>query len=361
MENADGVVKLGLIGCGQVAETRHLPALQHVPNADVIAVGDTDPNRLDALAGRFRIEGRYPHHRALLDDPNVDAVAVCVPAQFHVEIALDALDADKHVFVEKPLALSLDDADQLIERAAHTSRQVTVGFNFRWHHLIRRAREMIQRGTLGPIALMCSTLTSNYQNVPEWRKHRESGGGVLFEMAVHHFDLWRFLLQSEVDDVFATTQSGQWEDESSIVTARMRDGVQVSGTFSETTAGTHEVEIYGRQGRLRVSCYRFDGLEFLPASSYAGDIRIRLQNAVRILREWPHVISSVRGHNDVMDSYQAEWQHFVDAIQHGSPVDCTLEDGRRALQIALAAVESAHRGAPVQVAQAPSSIPTGSS
>ena len=89
-------VKLGLIGCGWVTETRHLPALRFVPDAEVVAVADIDAVRLNRVADRFHIEHRYRDFRALLDDPAVDTVAVCVPAQLHVEVALAALDSGKH-------------------------------------------------------------------------------------------------------------------------------------------------------------------------------------------------------------------------------------------------------------------------
>jgi len=128
---------------------------------------------------------------ALLDDSAIAAVAVCVPAQFHVEVALAALDAEKHLFIEKPLALSLDESERLIERAAQSPRKVMIGFNLRWQRLVRQARAMIQQRTLGPLALVRTALTSYDENVPEWRKQRNLGGGVLFELAVHHFDLWR--------------------------------------------------------------------------------------------------------------------------------------------------------------------------
>ncbi len=203
-------VKLGLIGCGQVTETRHLPALQLFPNAEVVAVADINPDRLKRVADRFHIEHRYSDFRALLDVPAIEAVAVCVPPQFHAEVALAALDAGKHLLIEKPLTLCLDQSDELIERAARSPRKVTVGFNLRWHRLVRHAREIIRGGILGPLKSVRTVLTSGrrYQETgSDWRKRRELGGGVLFEVAIHHFDLWRFLLQSEVEEVFATSRS----------------------------------------------------------------------------------------------------------------------------------------------------------
>jgi myo-inositol 2-dehydrogenase/D-chiro-inositol 1-dehydrogenase len=339
-----------------VTETRHLPALQHLSDAAVVAVTDLDPARLQQVADRFHIKRHYSDFLALLEDPAVEAVAVCVPAQFHVEVALAALDAGKHVFIEKPLALSLDESERLTERAARSPCKVMVGFNLRWHRLVRQARAVIQQGTLRPIELLRTVLTSYHGSVPEWRKRRALGGGVLFELAVHHFDLWRFLLQSEVEEVFVTSHSGQWEDETATITARMANGVLVASVFSERTSESNEIEIYGQGGRLQVSCYHFDGLEFFASSGFPGDVRTRLRKAAHTLKELPRRIWGMRRGGDFLASYRGEWRHFVNAIRRDTPVECILEDGQRALQVALAAVASASSGQPVKVAQAPRKV-----
>src|SRR5262245_36863095 len=238
-------IQLGVIGCGGVTETRHLPALRKVPGVEVVAVADLDPDRLKRVADRFSIRQRYTNFAMLLDNPGIEAVAVCVPAEFHVEVALAALEAGKHLFIEKPLALSLAEADRLIARAGQLPYQVMIGFNLRWHRLLRQAQALLQQGMLGPLALMHTTFTSSREDIPGWRRRRELGGGVFFEIAVHHFDLWRFLLQSEVEEVFAVSRSQQWDDETSAVTARLANGMVVTSVFSERTGVNHEVEIYG--------------------------------------------------------------------------------------------------------------------
>ena len=172
-------------------------------------------------------------------------------------------------------------------------------------------------------------------------------------MAVHHFDLWRFLLQSEVEEVFAVNRSSHWEDETATVTARLANGVLVASIFSERTNESNEIEIYGRAGCLRVSCYRFDGLEYVSSSSLPGDVRTRLRRIIHTLRELPQGALKMRQGGDFIASYRAEWRHFIDAIQHGGPVGCTLEDGRQALEVVVAAVESAALGRPVKVARRP--------
>jgi len=353
----DKLVRLGLIGCGNVAENRHLPALQSLKESKVVAVADIRPDRLKRVVEKFHIEKSYIDYRFLLSDPEVEAVAVCVPPHSHVEVALATLDAGKHLFLEKPLSLSLDECDRLIERANGSPLKTMVGFNLRWHRLVRRARGLIQEGILGPLKLVHSIVTSrSYGNEPEWLRRRELGGGVLIEYAVHTFDLWRFLFQSDIEKVFALSWSGEWEDETATVTAQMANGMLATAVFSKGTTENNAMEIYGQKGCLHISRYRFDGLEYFSPSSIPGGLRTRLHSLVHTLKELPQATSTIRQGGDFVASYQAEWRHFLQAIQKDTFVESTLEDGRRALQIALAAVASTSLGHPIEVSQAPRKI-----
>ena len=96
----------------------------------------------------------------MLNEAGVDLVAVCAPPQLHAEIGFAVVDAGKHLFMEKPLALSLHDADRLMKRAAGAGGKALIGFNWRWHRLICRTRSIINEGALGPLATMHTTFTS---------------------------------------------------------------------------------------------------------------------------------------------------------------------------------------------------------
>jgi myo-inositol 2-dehydrogenase/D-chiro-inositol 1-dehydrogenase len=348
-------VRLGIIGCGNVTENRHLPAIESVHDLQVVALADIDHERLNRVADRFGVENRYVDYGALLADPDVTAVAVCAPMQWHGEMAIAALDAGKHVFVEKPLAPSLDEAETLVARAAESPCKVMVGYNLRWHRLVRQAREMIQQGKLGRIELAVATFTSGTRykrDILEWKKRRALGGGVLMEFATHYFDLWRFLLDTEVEEVFATTRSDEWDDVSGTLTARLTDGVLATAYFSEWTSERNEVHIYGQAGSLHLSLYRFDGLEFVPLFTAPGQIRGRLSRGAQSLRHLPMATAHFRRGGDYYASFIGQWRHFAGSIREDVPMECTLHDGRRALQVALAAAQSASTGEPVRVEEA---------
>jgi predicted dehydrogenase len=352
-------IGIGLIGCGKVAVNKHLPALQSLREAQVVAAADVDSERLDHVTREFQIEKRFVDYADLLEDPAVEAVGICVPLKSHFEIASAALDAGKHVLLEKPLVWSLDEADLLIERAANTDRKVLVGLNKRWHRLVREARDMVQAGKLGPVRLINTVhATAHHKRyIPAWRLHRELGGGNLIENGTHWYDMWHFFLQRDVEEVFAVsgaTENG--DDEPCIVTGRSEDGVFLNCVLSDLLPDQNEIEIMGQESILRISLHRFDGLESIPLHSCAGDLQNRLSNMVRFFTTLHHGVLQGRYGGDYNASFRAQWQHFIDCIRRDKPVECTLEDGRRALQVALAVVQSANTGRPVKVAQAPREI-----
>lgn len=344
-------VRLGVIGCGQAGAHSHLPALGFVPEVKVVALADGDPDRLNKAAERFHVKRRYDDYVQLLEDPEIEAVAVCVPVESHVETGIAVLDARKHLFLEKPLALNLDEADRLIERAAQSPCKVMLGFNLRWHRLAQRTRELIQQDGLGALELIRSGLTSYHETIPEWRRTRARGGGVFFEQAVHHFDLWRFLTGAEVAEVFGVSRSGVWEDETATITARLSNGVLAAAVFAVHTGKRNEVEVYGRAACVSFSFYRFDSFDYVTGASRTDGIGVRLSKAQRALRETPHGLLRLRRGGDFLASFQNEWRHFCAAIRNDARVLGTLDDGRRALQIALAAMRSAELGRPIQVGE----------
>jgi myo-inositol 2-dehydrogenase / D-chiro-inositol 1-dehydrogenase len=348
-------VRVGVIGCGRVTAHRHLPALSRIPNAEIVALADCDPTLLKDVADRFRVPHRYPDVRTLLDKTSVDVIAVCVPVELHAEVALAALDAKKHVFIEKPLSVDLEQADLIREQAVRANCKVLVGFNFRWHRLIRQAQELMEQGAVGQVEMIRTVFASAHET-SEWQMRRCSGGGALFDQAIHLFDLWRFLLKSEVAEVFATSRSGPWEDETAMVTARLTNGVLATAACSERTGENNEVEIYGRRGRLHVSCYRFDGLSYLAQGSIPGNGRSRLEALARTLKTLPGSLAQLRYGGDVLASYRDQWIHFLNTICDGENPDCTVEDGRRAMEIVFAAMASASTGQSVRLDRAPRNV-----
>jgi myo-inositol 2-dehydrogenase/D-chiro-inositol 1-dehydrogenase len=345
---------LAIVGCGLVVEQCHLPALARIAGLELVALADRDVARLTRIADRTAVGRRHTDYRAVVDDSSIDLVAVCAPPQLHAEIGLAVLEAGKHLFLEKPVALNLADADRLVKRPAGAGVQALVGFNFRWHRLIRQARSIIDGGGLGPLATMHTTFASASafrQEDAAWRQ-RQDFGGVLVDLGIHHFDLWRFLTGSEVAEVMVHRRTDGPGHERATVSAATTSGVLITSSFSHGVSDSNELEICGTKASLRLSCYRFDSLRMSENGAPRGAVRHWPRDALRALRSVPQAIPRLLDGGDIIDSYRRQWQSFVDAIRNNTPIEPALEDGRSALRIALAAAQSARTGRAVRVNEA---------
>jgi predicted dehydrogenase len=250
--------------------------------------------------------------------------------------------ARKGVFIEKPLALSHDQIETLMAQAAVMCMPVVVGYNLRWHPSVLRIKAALEAGALGKVLLVRSLFTNPvYRNadVPTWRRRRAEGGGVLHDLAAHHVDLWRFLFSAELAEIDATAVDGAGQDETAAITARLTDGSVISAAFSAGTADAQELEIYGTHGRLRFSCYSAEGPVWQPIRAFG--LRYRLTRFRHRLRTAPAEIAAWCGRDHMLESYRGQWEHVARCIRGEETSRCTLEDGRRALDIVLAAIASA--------------------
>lgn len=348
-------LRVGLVGCGFAARDRHLPALRRVEETALVAAADVDPAALEKvleLAGPIRT---YSDPQQLLDDPSIEAVAVCTPADQHVPIALAALRAGKHVLIEKPLCLSLREAD-LLSKAEGASHRILVGFNMRWHRLITEARREIGSGSVGRIEHVHSTFTDplNSRPLPAWRTQRSKGGGALIDKAIHHFDLWRFLLADEVEEVASYSRSdARGDDTTVVVIGRLSSGGVATLVASDATRVRNELVISGDAGEISVNCYQFDGIERAHVDELRGDPRARLRGLGGALLQIGDAFRGALGAGVFARSYDAEWRHFVELARGRTEPGCTLRDGRKALEIALAAAHATLTRRAVRVADAP--------
>jgi len=309
-------IQLGIIGAGAVTERLHLPSLRRVEAVQVVALADTDPARLTRVADYFGIERRWLDAQTLLEDASIEAVAICTPPAQHEPLGVEALRAGKHLFIEKPLALTLDEADRLCNQADRSDRLVLLGFNLRHHPRAQQARRLLLQGRLGRLVSVRSQFhTRQPVNIPDWRSATNEGGEPLLDLGVHHFDLWRFLLDLEIQE--ASASGDRW---TCVVSARLTGNVEVKASFSQSADEANEIEIVGSQGKMSLSFYRMDGFR-------AAGWGPRLQSLRDGLLAWPEGLMA--------SSYRRQWIHFADCLRTNTPPTATLEDGRQALQAIL--------------------------
>jgi predicted dehydrogenase len=340
VERSAGPLRVGLVGCGYAATRCHLPALSRTPEAAVVALADVDERVLADVGAAWGVSRLYDSAFDLTSDPAVDVVAICVPPALHADVALTALEHGKHVLIEKPLATSREEADLISARVASSQLVAAVGFNLRCHALVARARALLQGGGVGAVHAIRTTFTDpprSGSSLPAWRKSRSEGGGALSDKAAHHFDLWRFLLDDDVDQVQSIRGA---DDETVVVSARTRGGVLADLIVSPSRI-RNEVTVFGDKGELNVSLYRFDGIALSSPREIPGALRVRLRAARTSVTELVGGISAIRNGGYFVLSYAEQWRRFVHAIEGGTGPAAGVRDGAEALLIALGAEKAA--------------------
>jgi len=182
-------VRVGVIGCGKVAESFHVPAYQSAAGVEIVGLADSDKIRLDYLAKKFRIKRTFTDYKSLLESKEIDAVSVCVPTGLHHDIVVAAAENGKHVLCEKPLARSLAQGSEMMNAAKKGDVQLYVGFPSRFSVVVREGMKMLRRGIVkDPLSLSLRFLDPPAPP-GSWYMNRAMGGGALFDTGSHGIDL----------------------------------------------------------------------------------------------------------------------------------------------------------------------------
>jgi predicted dehydrogenase len=341
-------LRVGLIGCGRVVQLVHLNVLTRLPDVDLVALAEPDPQRREEAHRRVPTAVAVADYDGLLDRADVDAVVICTPSALHAEIALAALERGKHVYIEKPLATSVADGQRVLAAWQRAGVVGMVGFNYRFNRLHQRVRAHLQAGRLGELVAARSVFATPLRPLPDWKQRRESGGGVLFDLASHHVDLVRFLLGSEVREVYARVWSQLSEGDNAMLELRLDSGLVVQSFFSLIAVDEDRFEIYGQAGKLAVDRYLSLDAELTDPTRSRARARWVWGGLQRLIPS-PHALQKVMAPGNE-PSYRAALAHFVVAARHNQPASPDLADGFRSLAVLEAAEESARMGRPVAVA-----------
>ncbi|HYE13306.1 MAG TPA: Gfo/Idh/MocA family oxidoreductase [Pyrinomonadaceae bacterium] len=334
-------LKVGVLGCGRVARLVHLPALARLPCVEVCAVADCDPEAREAAARHARGASAHASTGELLERSGADAVIICLPSALHAGATISALEAGKHVYLEKPIATSLEDGRSVVAAWRRSGMVGMVGFNFRLSRLYAAARRHIQAGALGEI-IGARTVSANRGELPGWKRSRATGGGVLLDLGSHHFDLARFLFGREVARVSARTRSVASEADTASVQFELDGGLTVQSFFSSCAPAEDRFEVFGTAGRLSVD--RHLSLISLEGAGDAAPTRARKAAALaHSLARSPHGFSKTL-RPAAEPSYREALACFVRAAREGGQARPDFADGFHSLASVLAAEESAAAG-----------------
>lgn len=323
--------RLFVVGAGSIG-MRHVRNLRQLGVAEIL-VHDSRRERLEAAAG----VGATPV--ADLDDGlarGPDGVAVCTPPQFHLDVALRALDAGSHLFVEKPVAATADGVDVLIERAARAGRTLLVGYNLRFHAAVRRVKALLDADAVGRV-LSIETHFGHY--LPDWRPRQDyrdgylaqpGSGGLLLDGS-HEFDCVRWF-GGEAERVVALvdTVSDLGLPEADIVLAllRLRSGAVAT---------------------VHIDCVRRGYSRGCTIVGSLGTIAWELTSGIRVFTAETGAWREERIVPDVNEMYVDEMAHWLACLRGETPPLADGPDGLCTLKLALSAGIAAKTGREIEV------------
>ncbi|MBU5672572.1 Gfo/Idh/MocA family protein [Paenibacillus brevis] len=194
------VYRIGIVGCGGIANGKHLPSLKKLDNVEVVAFCDIVVERAEKAAREYGAEGAqvYSDYRELLKDQSLDIVHVLTPNDFHAEVTIAALEADKHVMCEKPMAKTAADARRMVEAAKRTGKKLTIGYNNRFRPDSLHLKKLVEEGQLGDI-YFAKAHAIRRRAVPTWGvflDEEKQGGGPLIDIGTHALDLTLWMMNN---------------------------------------------------------------------------------------------------------------------------------------------------------------------
>jgi predicted dehydrogenase len=353
-------VRIGLLGLGRIADLQCLGYLEH-PRAELVAVCDLDPALARARAAAWNVPRVHADAASLFADPEVDAVDILTPHQLHAEHAIAALEAGKHVSLQKPPTRTLAELDAVAEAARRSGRTLRVFENFSYYPPHRKAKELVEAGAIGvPLSVRLKTAAGRPDRgwrveMPSlgWRMNRETcgGGPTTFDHGYHCFQMARWFVPAEVERVHAFihwTRFGPeaWYDGPALISWRYAGEPARFGSWeviaslglavrSKYYVSDDRLEIHGSEGILWVNRCTGKLLEEPSLVLYRdGETRAFHELAT-----------------DWAESFRLGTRDFVEALLAGRPCDQDLGEARKTLAFALAAARSADEGREVAIAE----------
>lgn len=341
-------LRIGLVGLGTMGRS-HLDKARALDEAAIVAVADMVRAAVDEMRDTYGVRGFYSYQE-MVDSGEIEAILIATPHPFHCPIALYAAERGVHVLTEKPIAVTVGEADRMVAAAREHGVTLGVMFQQRTDPVYARAKEIVEAGALG--ALYRTTLIANgwyrtqaYYDSGAWRgTWRDEGGGVVMNQAPHSLDMFVWLggMPSRVE-ARAWTRGHRIEVEDT-VSAMLEYPTGATGYLYTTTAewpGENRFELIGDRGKLvvlndRIQLYRLDK---------------PLQEEIDGGAHW----AKPTGSWEDVAVEPAPWGHaqvvrrFARAVRQGEPLVATGEDGVHALELANALLLSGYRRVPVDL------------
>lgn len=334
------IVRICLVGAGRAAKVHANSLSHHIPEGELVAIVDSSLEALSAMADLYGLEQRYSSLDEALETSDFDAVVITTPTFTHADLAVRAAKAGKHVFLEKPMALSLEECDAIIAAAHASGVLLQVGFMRRFDPEFTTAAERIEAGEIGQ-PMMIKSLTHGPGLPPPWARDLKTSNGMLAEVNSHDWDTVRWLMGSDYERVYVEVANFKG-DAHGIKTENFYDNALTSIRFKNGGLGSisgvcpcnygydARVEIVGEKGIMQIG--ELKGQALLICTDRDQGI------ITPIYRTWPQRFEW---------GYIREMKHFVECIQAGTQPKVGGIEGRWAVAGVLAGTRSFLESRPV--------------
>ena len=321
-------VRFAIIGAGRIGQVHAENLTRHIQEAEVVAIADVVPEAAEKTARRFGIAQASGSPADVIGRDDVDAIAICSSTETHADFIIQAARTGKHAFCEKPIALRLPAVDAALAAVAENGTKLQIGFNRRFDPNFRGIRDAVRNGEVGVPYLV--QITSRDPEPPPLSYIRDSGG-LFLDMMIHDFDMVRFLLDDEVEEVSATgavrvdPAIGEAGDiDTAIVTLRYACGALgvITNSRQAVYGGDQRVEVLGSLGSVLCENITPD--------------RVIRQTEAGVIHAKPLYFFLER----YLAAYADELRSFIRAILDDTEVEVTGNDGRAPVVLALAAGKS---------------------
>ena len=335
-----GAVKIAVIGLGRMGSLHARTIATRVASAELYAVVDPDPAVRAVIGAELEVPHAAADAHEVLGLPELDAVVVATPTSTHGPLVTAAAAAGKSVFCEKPLALSLEETDVVLEAAARAGVPLQVGLMRRFDAAYRRAKTLIEEGQIGRPVSFKSVGRDPFCPRVEFADPAKSGG-LIVDMGIHDFDLARWLMADKVKRVSAegallvcSELEAVGDIDNAMINLRFAGGALGNVELSRNAFYGYDIrtEVLGTEGAATIGTYQHTPVLLLTRAGAQHDVI-------------PYLMERFG------DAYRAQIEHFVGCLQQGHPPAVSGADARAALAISLAATRAAQTGQPVTIAE----------
>lgn len=316
-------LRVCLIGCGRAGMIHARNYKNKIENARMVAVVDTIDAAAKAAAEELGIEKYYTDYKDILNDSEIDAVVVVAPTNLHKPIVLDCAAAGKHIFCEKPMAMTVEECDEMIAACDKHHVKLQIGFMRRFDASFREAKQLLASGAIGDLVQIHSNTRGPSKPRP-WMYDIKKSNGILAEVNSHDIDAVRWMADSDIESVYAVAGNfrnpearAEYSDyyDSVLMNGTLKNGVHfcIDGAAYVQYGYDSKMEIIGTKGKI---CVGRSDKEFVRCTTVENG------TATPFVNSWMTLF---------IDAYLAEDTSFVNAVLNDTPTEVTGYDGRMAV------------------------------